>query len=218
VFAGGTFAIAPGLAANVRGLDPGAGGLVDIGDGRLTVSGGLSAASLVSAIVAGRGDGFWSGTSGITSTAAARDVALGLPRSIGWLDPGDGSVSFAFAAPGDTNLDWQVDVLDAANMLSAGKYNTPSGARWAEGDFNYDGFVDILDGAAFATSGLFNRGPYNLPTPLAGSPSMIAVPEPTGLTWLLGAAFPAVTRVVWLCGGGRRHRLPSSRRREAARS
>ncbi len=33
-------------------------------------------------------------------------------------------MSFAFAAPGDTNLDWTLDILDAGNFLSFGKFDT----------------------------------------------------------------------------------------------
>lgn len=53
-------------------------------------------------------------------------------RDVGWLDHGDGSVSFAFAAPGDTNIDRLVDSLDAASFLAtrlydAGPYDGPAG-------------------------------------------------------------------------------------------
>jgi len=39
---------------------------------------------------------------------------------------------FGYAAPGDTNLDWSVDILDIADFISsglfnAGPYNTPAG-------------------------------------------------------------------------------------------
>ena len=106
---------------------------MDVGSGLVTVASGLNPTNLVTAIKAGRGDGSWTGTSGITSSVAATDVSLSIPRAVGWLDNGDGSMTAAFAAPGDTNLDWQVDVLDASNFLSFGKYdtgnyNTPVGA------------------------------------------------------------------------------------------
>ena len=119
------------------------------------------AAQLVAKILEGRGaSGDWTGTSGITSSAAAAAVAQSIPRSIGWLDNGDGSVSFAFAAPGDTNIDGTVDILDGANFLAGGKFDSGSPASWNEGDFGYDGVVDILDAADFLSTGLFDAGPY----------------------------------------------------------
>jgi len=174
--AGGTMTLSPYQMVTIGGLDPNAGGLTDVGSGLVTVSGGLSAANLVTAILAGRGDGSWTGTSGITSSTAAADIALGASRAVGWLDNGDGSLAFAYAAPGDTNLDWQVDVLDAANVLASGKFNTGDPASWAEGDFNYDGVVDVLDAADFITTGLYNAGPYNPPASVSG---VAAVPEPS---------------------------------------
>jgi hypothetical protein len=132
------------------------------------------------------GDGSWNGTSGITSSVAA---ASGGDRTVGWLDNGDGSVTFAFAAAGDTNLDWQVDILDAANFLSGGKFDSGSPASWNEGDFTYDGVVDILDAASFLSTGLFDAGPYNAAPGTAGS--VAAVPEPS--TWALLAAAAGLT-------------------------
>ncbi len=171
--AGGTMTLAPYLQTTVGGLAPNAGGLTDVGSGMVTVAAGLSAVDMVTAIVTGLGDGTWNGTSGITSSVAA---ASGGDRTVGWLDNGDGSVTFAFAAAGDTNLDWQVDILDAANFLSGGKFDSGSPATWNEGDFTYDGLVDILDAAAFLSTGLFDAGTYNPPPGQAGA--IAAVPEP----------------------------------------
>jgi fibronectin-binding autotransporter adhesin len=181
--AGGTMTLTPYLQTTVGGLAPNAGGLTDVGSGMVTVAAGLSAVDMVTAIVTGLGDGTWNGTSGITSSVAA---ASGGDRTVGWLDNGDGSVTFAFAAAGDTNLDWQVDILDAANFLSGGKFDSGSPATWNEGDFTYDGFVDILDAAAFLSTGLFDAGAYNPPPGQAGA--ITAVPEPSTWAMLAGAA------------------------------
>ena len=183
--AGGIVSLTPYLQTTVGGLAPNAGGLVDLGSGLVTVASGLSPADLVTAIVAGRADGSWTGTSGITSSVAASDVALSIPRSVGWLDNGDGSVTAAFAAPGDTNLDWQVDVLDASNFLSFGKFDSGLPAAWQEGDFNYDGVVDVLDAADFFGTGLYDAGSYNPPAGAAGA--IAAVPEPSAVS--LAAVF-----------------------------
>jgi len=181
--AGGTVTLAPGLQTTVGGLAANAGGLTDVGNGMVTVAAGLSAADMVAAIVTGLGDGSWNGASGITSSVAATS---GGDRTVGWLDNGDGSVTFAFAAAGDTNLDWQVDIIDAANFLAGGKFDTGSPASWNEGDFTYDGVVDILDAASFLSNGLFDAGPYNAAAGAAGS--VAAVPEPSGLAWVAAAA------------------------------
>ncbi len=163
-----------------------------MGSGLVTVAGGLSNSSLLAALLAGRGDGSWNGTAGILSTAARANLAAGTVRTVGWLDNGDGSKTFAYAAPGDTNLDWQVDILDAANFVAGGRFDTWKPATWNEGDFSYDGVVDILDAADFLSTSLFDVGGYN-----AAGGSLAAVPEPTvpGIAALaLGAAGLAARR------------------------
>ncbi len=198
VLAGGTVEVSAALQTTVGDLDFSSSGVVDVTSGFVTVTSGLSATELVSQILTGRGDGSWTGTSGITSSTAAADAALGQPRAVGWLNNGDGSVSFAYAAHGDTNLDWQVDVLDAANLLAGGMFNTGTPANWRDGDFNYDGMVDILDIAGFITTGLYDQGTYNVLPGANGA--AVALPEPSGagtLTALFGLAG-------WLCS--RRYR------------
>ena len=186
---GGTVSLAPYLQTTVGGLAPNAGGLVNVGNGKVTVASGLTATDLVTAIVAGRADGSWTGTSGITSSVAASDVASSVPRAVGWLDNGDGSVTAAYAAPGDTNIDWQVDILDAGNFLTLGKFDTGLPATWLDGDFNYDGVVDVLDASDFFGTGLYDAGNYNTPSTMANG--VAAVPEP--VVWpLIATAFGIV--------------------------
>jgi autotransporter-associated beta strand protein len=181
--AGGVVSLTPALQTTAGALDPAAGGLVDVGTGLMTVASGLSVPGMLAALVAGRGDGTWNGTQGITSSSASADLAASIPRTVGWLDNGDGSVSFAFAAQGDTNLDWNVDILDAANFLAGGKFDTGVAASWNEGDFGYDGIVDILDAADFLSNGLFDAGVYNGPS--GRSAAVAAVPEPTSALLLV---------------------------------
>ena len=200
----GTATLSPYLQTTVGGLNPNTGGLVDVGNGMVTVTSGLTVENMLTAITAGSNGGTWTGTSGITSSTAAVDSAAGSPRAVGWLDNGDGSLTVAYAAPGDTNLDWSVDILDTANFLALGKFDTGSPATWREGDFNYDGFVDILDADAFVSTGLFNAGNYNTPSgervAVAPVGSVAAVPEPS--TWALLAA--ACGGAVAACRGRRR--------------
>ena len=189
VVAGGTGQVAPSTSTSVAGLDLSGNGLVDVTTGALTVSSGLSAAQLVAELLEGRNSGSWTGTSGITSSTAAADVASSIPRSVGWLDNGDGSLTVAYAAPGDTNLDWSIDILDAANFLALGKFDTGTPATWLEGDFSYDGIVDILDAADFVATGLFNAGNYN--TAPGSTGAVAAVPEPSAAALLATVAVAA---------------------------
>jgi hypothetical protein len=117
---------------------------------------------------------------------------------VGWIDNGDGSLTTAYAAPGDTNIDWSIDILDAANFLSGGKFDTGSPAIWFEGDFSYDGIVDILDAADFFATGLYDAGNYNTAPGLSGG--IAAVPEP-GCWAVVTATVAAVLAV------GRRRRF-----------
>jgi fibronectin-binding autotransporter adhesin len=178
VVAGGTGQVAPVTATSVASLDLASGnGLMDLTSGALTISSGMTATELVAEILEGRGDGTWNGASGITSSTAAAEVAGGVPRAVGWIDNGDGSLTAAYAAPGDTNIDWSIDILDASNFLAFGKFDSGSPAVWVEGDFSYDGIVDILDAADFFATGLYDAGNYNTAPGLSGG--VAAVPEPT---------------------------------------
>jgi autotransporter-associated beta strand protein len=180
--AGGTASLGHGMSIEVARLDPLAGGVIDVGTGLLTVLTDLSPADLVSAIRSGRDDGGWAGASGITSSAAAVAVA----RAVGWRDNGDGSLTFGFAAPGDSNLDWTIDLLDATDMLAAGRYDSGVAATWQQGDFTYDGLFDILDVAAVFGTDLYDAGPYQSPS--AAGETIATVPEPATL---LLAVIPA---------------------------
>lgn len=181
---GGRVTLAPGLRATVGGLTVDRGGIIDVGSGAVTVAAGLSTTDAVATLAAGRGDGTWNGSRGIVSSRA------GGARTVGWLADGQGAVTFAFAAPGDTNLDWTIDIIDVANVLAGGRLDTGKGASWFEGDFNYDAVVDILDAADLLGGGLFDAGPY-VPTAAAA----IAVPEPAPAAWPLAAV---IGTVAWL--------------------
>jgi autotransporter-associated beta strand protein len=174
------------LAVGLRGLSiDEASGMLDVGRGRVTVAAGLTTAALLTDLAAGRGSGVWDGTAGISSSAVAADVAVGVARTIGWLDHGAGSFTIGYAAAGDTNLDTLVDVLDAANFLSAGLFDTGASGAWSDGDFTADGLVDILDVADFVSTGLFDEGGYGGAS-VAAAP-LAAVPEPAAAVLLAAA-------------------------------
>jgi len=180
----------------------GTGGLIDLGVGRINIAaGGITPAALVADIVAGSSGtaGSWTGITGITSSVAA--AATSSPRAVGWIDAGVDGLAVAFAAPGDTNLDGLVDVLDAAALSSAARFNDT--AVWSEGDFNYDGVYDDLDNALFIATGLFDADSY-LPAP-AGS-AVAVVPEPSSLV----AAGVTCLAVAWRSSRRRRGLRPGA--------
>jgi N-acetylglucosamine-6-sulfatase len=182
--AGSRVTVSPGIRATVGGLAALAGGVIDIGKGAITVAADLAKDDLLAAIRAGRGDGAWNGTTGITSSEAA---ASGGERTVGWLEHGDGSITFAYAAAGDTNLDWSINIIDIMNIVAGGKFNSGLAASWSEGDFNDDGRVDGLDLVAIMATGLYARGSYNV----TASTVAAAVPEPTA-SWMVAVAAMAV--------------------------
>ena len=197
---GGTVRVAPGLSASLGGLRL-AGGTLDVSNGRVSLrAGSYDPVAIQAGLQSGRGGGDWRGPAGVTSTAvAAADGPA--PRGVGWLAESDGAMVLAYAAPGDTNLDWQVDLLDTANFLAAGQFDSSSLATWSEGDFTYDGLVDILDAADFLSTGLYDAGGYNG----SGAAGVAAVPEPAG--WVITAVVPAL-----VAGAAARRRACRSRR------
>ena len=194
---GGEVKIAGGtdtsLAVASLGVDQLNGGRLDLGLGRIEIAaGGITEADLLAGLVAGRSDGSWTGTTGIGSSAVAAAIAAFEPRSLGWIQRGDGSYLVAYAAPGDINLDGWLDILDASNFFTSGRFNTGLTGQWSEGDFNYDAVVDTLDVVDFLSTGLFDTGSYLSASPTAFE--AIAVPEPASAGALVAAAAAWVTR------------------------
>ena len=194
---GGRLDVADGIVAEIAGLSVSE-GVVDINAGGLSIAaGGITSESLVAALGAGRGDGSWTGASGIRSSAAASFVAAGESREVGWVERPDGSFFVAVAAPGDVNVDGAVDILDVSKFLVSGKFDTGLPAVWEEGDFGSDGLIDILDAAAFMNTGLFDAGFYNRSSSEAVSVAPVPEPTPLGLACMLG---------LWGIVAARRHR------------
>jgi fibronectin-binding autotransporter adhesin len=155
VAAGATLAMGPQVSAAVPTLVND--GLVDVGFGELTVVSGLTAEGLKAEIVAGRNEGAWDGATGITSSGAAGTA----DRAVGWIDNGDGSFRFGFAAAGDLDMNGLVDLDDVIAFVGGGLYDTGLPAVWAQGDYDYNGIVDLDDVIAFVGGGLYDKGPYN---------------------------------------------------------
>jgi len=185
VLSGGTFAVTGTFAARVAALAVGSGGLVDLAAGSLSIAPlGMTGSDLIDALRAGRGAGDWNAGEGITSSTVAAALATGSPRALGWLAATDGSVIVAAAAPGDTNLDSTIDILDVANLMASGRFDAGSGGTWATGDINYDRVIDILDVSEMLGTALFDAGGY-LP---ASTATITAVPEPATDGYAIGLA------------------------------
>ena len=161
VKAGAAIVIDPAAGHVIGGrlvVEPG--GRVDIGTGRLTISTGMTVPRILDLLTTARGSGAWTSSAGLGSSAVAAAMSQGLPRTLGWRANEDGSFTVAYAAPGDTNLDNVVDVLDVANYLSSGNYGTDKFSTWMDGDANYDGLLDVIDVASILATGLFDSGDY----------------------------------------------------------
>lgn len=164
------------------------GGLIDFGAGKLTAQSGLTRTSILAAINAGKGDGSWNGTSGVTSMDVAAAVAGSQSRTLGWMLNSGTSFTVGFAAQGDTNLDGVVDIQDVANFIGSGQLDAGSSSNWDQGDFNHDGIVDSLDAAEFLGAALYNEGSY-----LPASQSATSAAAETGPTLSgVDAAFAAM--------------------------
>lgn len=164
------------------------GGLIDFGAGKLTAQSGLTRTSILAAINAGKGDGSWNGTSGITSVDVATAVAGSQSRTLGWMLNSGTSFTVGFAAQGDTNLDGVVDIQDVANFIGSGQLDAGGPSNWDQGDFNHDGIVDSLDAAEFLGAALYNEGSY-----LPASQSATSAAAETGPTLSgVDAAFAAM--------------------------
>ena len=96
----------------------------------------------------------------------------------------------SFSAPGDTNINGQVDVFDLVAVNSGGKYGTGTAAVWSEGDFNYDGVTNVFDLVSTNSAGAYGQGDYFPAAPTAVG-SVAAVPEPATFLSLAVAGLAA---------------------------
>jgi autotransporter-associated beta strand protein len=139
-------------------LDMAATTRIDVGFGGLTIAAvGIAEDQLVALLRTARGDGDWAASpAGIGSAFAA----AGSGRGVGFVRDESASISVAFAAAGDVNLDGVVDILDVSALLADGGYDTATPAGWATGDFTFDGVVDILDVSELFAAAAFDAGSY----------------------------------------------------------
>jgi autotransporter-associated beta strand protein len=165
-----------------------AGGRVDVGVGGLAIAaGGITAADLRAALVAGRNGGGWDGSSGINSAAAA---VSGSGREVGYALAADGSAIVAFAAAGDADMNGEVNVFDLVAINGSAAYGSGAASVWSTGDFNYDGVTNVFDLVATSGTNTFGQGTYRPASALVGGAA--AVPEPG-----FSAAFLAAAAALW---------------------
>ncbi|GEM_PF-5911332 len=189
--AGATAALlADALALSALHLDDGSS--LDIGLCRLDIAtGGITEAALRSLLINGQEDPV--SLPGIIS----HDAQLA-SLTIGYVIAPDGSATVRIAAPGDTNLDGLVDMVDVVDFINTGLYDTPQASSWQSGDFNYDGITDALDVVEMLSHGLDDQGGY---LPITGT--VAVVPEPgAGALMAMGIALAAAARC--LAAGGLR--------------
>jgi Dockerin type I domain len=128
------------------------GGTLDL-DGTLLVnygSGADPAATIRQDLINGRGANTWTGTGGISSSAAAANpagLAVGYADGSNPIDAAEtglapGQIEVKYTVAGDVNLDGRVDLSD---LLIVSSNIGITDADWAEGDLNYDGNVDLSD-------------------------------------------------------------------------
>jgi hypothetical protein len=150
-------------------------------------------------------NGFWNGSTGITSAAAANDAthltALGILLNrdhtgqpiygsgtihgpFDGLDAGVNDVLIRYTYFGDTDLNGTVDggdytkIDDGFNLRLAG---------WSNGDFNYDGVIDGAD-YALIDNAFLNQAAHGGPLGPATSAAVAAnVAEPLEVPFLIGA-------------------------------
>ena len=176
--------------AGILALLPNEGGLIDLGVSGIEIApGGITAADLRAALLAGRAGGTWAGTTGIVSSAAADADGV---RTVGYRVAADGTARVAFAASGDVDLNGVVNVFDLVGINGAGRYGTGGAADWSQGDFNYDGATNVFDLVAVGGAAVYGQGGYLTSASVSGD--VAAVPEPS-VTHLLAVAMGISTMI-----------------------
>lgn len=172
---GAVLGVANRVNASIPSLDLGSSALVDISTGSLEIANGFTPDGIKARLLQGRADGTWTGSAGITSSAVVADIGNIVARTVGWKASADGSVTVAYSAPGDTNIDGEVNVFDLVGVNSSGTYGKGNASVWSQGDFDYNGVTNVFDLVLTNGAGVYGRGSY---LPVAAPSGVSVVPEP----------------------------------------
>jgi autotransporter-associated beta strand protein len=182
-------------------------GLVDLGNSDMDLSSSVGLGTITTQIASGYNGGAWNGTTGITSSAAAKDtthlttlgvivnddgtgtgtplygIGGGLGTTFSGIIPNDGDILVKYTYYGDANLDGKVDGSDYSRIDNGYAGNLQG---WYNGDFNYDGVINgsdytLIDNS-YNTQGASLAAEVGSATAqIAGGTGSSSVPEPTAL-------------------------------------
>jgi hypothetical protein len=192
----------PAVVLQSQNLTINPGGLLDLSNHDLIINGGQTLGSVQNLIAAGRGNGTWNGTTGITSSTAnaggetfgiATAGALNVSTFDGLaVSPSTILVKYTFA--GDATLDGTVNLSDLDVVLN----NLGStSSLWSSGNFDGAATIDLTD-----LNDVLNHLGVSVPTgssAVATAEALLAaggtgaVPEPASLS-LLALAVPLLLR------------------------
>jgi hypothetical protein len=179
------------------------GGLLEIGNGALFLHDSAADAAARAAALAqalgqvrsGRGAGDWTGTSGITSSAAKGDIRRISGVAVLLNDRGDGTplltshrgqsvpagaVIVSYAVNGDTDLSGAVNADDYMRVDRGFLDGAGGGAStgWGGGDFNHDGRINISDYFLIDAAFSMQEGSGGVPAGMAGGQQSGSAPAP----------------------------------------
>jgi autotransporter-associated beta strand protein len=141
--------------ALIGGLDLEAGGRIDLGAGGMVLTAAAVNGPMVRDwIVSGRASG---GGVGIVGSSVDDEML-----TIGYSSGGDGGITLLVTAPGDLDLDHDVDILDLVAFAASGRLGTGQPADWSQGDIDHDGLATVFDLVGIVAAGGYaasDRGP-----------------------------------------------------------
>jgi len=125
---------------------------------------------------------------GVTTLAVATaDETFYAGGTFGGVSVESGDVLVMYTYAGDVNMDGVVDGADYGTLDNWIQF--PGTAGYANGDVNYDGVIDGADYGTLDNSIQLQDDPF----PTGSAPTLVAsaVPEPSGVGWVIGLTMSA---------------------------